>query len=351
METEKRWNKCIILISILIVAGGLYLLSPVLTPFLVGVLLAYLVDPLVTKLDELHLPRLLSVIIVFLGLFLGLGIIITLLVPLIEKQFVTLTVVIPNIISWIQKSILPWLLSHFGIDEVIDVNDLKATIAENWMKAGGSLSWLWKTAMSSGLRILEWGVRLLLIPVVTFYLLRDWSKVLNSIHELLPRRIEPTVVRLVKECDQVLSGFFRGQLLVMLSLGVFYSIGLTLIGLPIGLLIGLIVGLLAIIPYLGATVGILTASIATYVQLGDFSHVLMVWALFAVGQSTESMFLTPKLVGGRIGLHPVAVIFSVLTGGYLFGFFGVLLALPVAAVIMVWMRFLHQQYRESYLYR
>jgi predicted PurR-regulated permease PerM len=344
-------NKCLLTIVILIVGVLFYFLSHILTPFLIAALLAYLADPLVERLTRRwHLPRLVSTMIVFLMMIIFLLLLVLLLVPLIQKQIETLTIVIPNIINWFQHVVFPWLANTFGFDEQINLETIKTTLADNWSKAGGAASWVLKTALHSGMTIIEWLTNLILIPVVTFYLLRDWKQLLTGIRGLLPRKIEPTIVKLTKESDAVLSAFFRGQLLVMLALGIIYSMGLTAIGLQIGLIIGLISGLVSIVPYLGFIVGIVAASIAAYVQFGTLSAILLVWLVYAIGQMLESTFLTPKLVGDRIGLHPVAVIFAVLAGGSLFGFFGVLLALPVAAVIMVWLRFLNHKYRHSRLY-
>lgn len=347
---ETGINKVFFIIIGLIIAALLYFLAPILTPFLIAALLTYLTDPIVEALTRRHLPRLLSVIIVFLILFTLIVVLILLLIPLIQKQLEVLIEVIPTIITWSQNTVLPWL-SYIGIQENINIDTIKSTLAENWTKAGGIATWLLKTILHSGATIMSWAVNLVLIPVVTFYLLRDWHAVIKNSRSLLPRKIEPTTVKLVKECDMVLSAFFRGQLLVMLSLGIIYSIGLTVVGLQLGFMIGMIAGLGSIVPYLGFSIGIVSASIAAYLQFGTFTAVLLVWLVFAIGQSLESTILTPKLVGGRIGLHPVAVIFAVLTGGCLFGFFGVLLALPVAAIIMVWLRFLNQQYRNSRLYK
>jgi len=345
------WNKFFILFFVVVLGFILYWLAPILTPFLIGGLLAYLANPLVKQLMRLKLPRLLSVIIVFLILFAVMTLFVLLLIPLIQDQVLTLTVVIPNAIAWLQKTVLPWVQQYIGNQELINVNGLKQSLAENWMKAGGVLTWAFKTALHSGKEILVCLANLIIVPVVTFYLLRDWDSLVKGAHDLLPRTIAPTVARLVKEGNEVLSAFFRGQLLVMLSLSIIYSIGLTVIGLQIGLLIGLLAGILSIVPYLGLIVGLLSGGIAAYLQFGTLSSVLLVLLVFVIGQTLESTLLTPNLVGNRIGLHPVAVIFAVLTGGALFGFFGVLLALPTAAVIMVWIRFLNQQYRKSSFYR
>jgi predicted PurR-regulated permease PerM len=347
----KTGNTTFFIILAVLAGVVIYFLAPILTPFLVGALLAYLVDPLVRQLMRLHMPRLLSVVIVFFSLFLFLTLLVLLLIPLIENQATLLIDVIPRVVAWLQNTIVPQLKEYFGIEELVNVDTLKASLADNWTKAGGLAAWLWKSVMHSGFALIEWVTNLLLIPVVTFYLLRDWNKVIHGVRDLLPRRIEPTVVKLTKSCNDVLSAFFRGQLLVMLGLGFIYSIGLSLIGLQIGLMIGLVAGLLSIVPYLGFITGIVAASIAAYVQFGTFTAVLLVWLVFMVGQAIESTLLTPNLVGNRIGLHPVAVIFAILTGGSLFGFFGVLLALPVAAVTMVLIRFLNQHYHNSPLYR
>lgn len=344
-------NKSFIIIVVLLVAYLLYSLSPILTPFLIAAILSYLANPIVEKLHAWRVPRLLSVIIVFLMLFSIIIIAILGIIPLIQDQILHLVDTIPNVIAYVQNTMMPWLATNFGVNEVININTVKATLAENWTKAGGVASWLIKTVFHSGLAIVEIITNFILIPVVTFYLLRDWQIVLKNSRNLIPRHIEPTIMKLFKQCDEVLSAFFRGQFLVMLSLGIYYAIGLTIVGLQIGLIIGLVIGLVSIVPYLGIILGITVASIAAYVQFGTFNHVLLVWLVFAIGQSLESTVLTPKLVGSRIGLHPVAVIFAVLAGGTLFGFFGVLLALPVASVIMVLLRFINQQYRHSRLYQ
>lgn len=344
-------NKLVNVLLVVAIGVFLYFLAPILTPFLVGALLAYLLDPLVRWLMRWRFPRLLAVVTVFLLLVLIVSVSVLLLFPLIQDQIVKLIAAVPTVVTWAQNTVIPVLKTHFGIEDSIDVNLLKTNLSGNWASAGGMVSWLIKTILHSGFAIVDTLIHLLLIPVVMFYLLYDWDNVLKGLRNLLPRRYEPTIVSLASDCDAVLSAFFRGQLLVMLSLGIIYSVGLSLLGLQFGLMIGVLVGLLSIVPYLGVIIGIVTASVAAYMQFGDFSDVLMVWLLFAVGQLCEGMFLTPRLVGHRIGLHPVAVIFAVLTGGTLFGFFGVLLALPVAAVIMVVLRFLFQYYRNSPIYQ
>lgn len=348
--TLRSWNKFYLLLSVLFLGWMLYLLKPILTPFLIGALLAYLVDPLVTQLMRLRLPRLLSVIIIFSLLFFVIFLLFLFLIPVIQRQLENLANALPDMIDWIQVTVVPWLSDQLGIQDT-SFSSFKATLMEHLTKPGDTVSKFFNTVVYSGYLVVEWFIQLILIPVVTFYLLLDWNKLIIGINHLIPRRIEPTVVKLAKECDAVLSAFFRGQLIVMIALGVLYSVGLTIIGLRIGLILGLIIGLISIVPYLGVIVGIVVASMAAYIQFHTLSSVLWVWLLFVVGHIIEHTFLTPKLVGNRIGLHPVAVIFAILAGGKLFGFFGVLLALPAAAVIMVWLRFLMTRYHASHLYR
>jgi predicted PurR-regulated permease PerM len=198
--------------------------------------------------------------------------------------------------------------------------------------------------------LLAWVANLVLLPVLIFYLLRDWDLLIERVRELLPRAVEPTISRLARQADEVLGAFLRGQLSVMIALGAIYSAGLMMVGIDLGLLIGMVAGLISFIPYLGAIVGVGAGVVAALVQYGDLWHVLLVLVVFGVGQTVESFLLTPWLVGDKIGLHPVAVIFAIMAGGQLFGFLGVLLALPVAAVAMVGLRYLHERYTTSALY-
>ncbi len=349
MTGSQRW----LMLSILAAAAVLmYLLAPVLTPFLAGALLAYMGDPLVDRLEERKLPRTGAVTVVFVGLsVLGLAMLLF-LVPLLEQQVAALVRRLPSYLAWVQGHAYPALGSLIGGEagQEPGLDQLKQIIAEQWQQAGGLVVGLVKHLSASGLAVLGWLANLVLIPVVTFYLLRDWDRLVARIRELLPRGVEPTVVSLASECDQVLASFLRGQLLVMLSLGLIYSVGLWLTGLELALLIGLTAGLLSFVPYLGFILGIGAAAAAVVVQFHDWLHVGYVFAVFGVGQTLEGTVLTPRLVGDRIGLHPVAVIFAVLAGGQLFGFFGVLLALPVAAVAMVLLREFHRRYVGSRLY-
>ncbi|MEK6193106.1 MAG: AI-2E family transporter, partial [Deltaproteobacteria bacterium] len=201
-----------------------------------------------------------------------------------------------------------------------------------------------------GMAVAVFLTNLILIPVVTFDLLRDWDPMIRAMHDLLPRNMEAEISRTAKDVDEVLGAFFRGQLMVMLALGLIYSIGMSMVGIDLAILIGMGAGLLSIVPYLGSIVGVLVAVGAAIFQFQDVFHLVMVLLVFGAGQAAESMYLTPKLVGDRIGLHPVTVIFAVLAGGQLFGFLGILLALPVAAALNVLVRRMLLKYRQSDLY-
>ncbi len=328
-----------------------WLLQPILAPFLMATALAYLGDPLVDRLEERGYSRTVGVCLVFFALTLVGVILVLLLIPLLIRQIDTIRLGIPVFIDWLQASVFPWLSTTFGIStEWFEPERLRELVKANLGKTAQVWGPVLKQVTQSGVSLVQWSINLGLVPVVTFYLLRDWDVLVARIRKLVPRNREALVVRLSLECDEVLSAFVRGQLLVMMALGIFYTAGLALVGLKLALLIGAVAGLAAIVPYLGFVVGIVAAGIAAFVQFGDVFHLLLVAAVFGIGQALEGMVLTPLLVGDRIGLHPVAVIFAVLAGGQLFGFVGVLLALPVAAVIMVLLRHLNDRYLQSELY-
>ena len=348
MSDSQKWFT---LISVALLLVLLYLLAPVLFPFLVAAALAYLGDPLVDSLEARKLSRSVSVITVFCGLFLGLFIVVAFVVPVLQQELVALLKKLPAYIDWLQGTVLPWLQTQFSIEiPVWDLDSLKQAISSHWQSVGGVAAGLMGSVSRSGLALLGWFANLVLIPVLTFYLLRDWDLLVARIHELMPRRSEQAVVRLAKDCDEVLGAFMHGQLLVMLALGTVYSLGLWLVGLDMAVLIGMLAGMVSFVPYLGFILGMLVAGIAALVQFQDAIHLFYVLLVFGFGQTLESFLLTPYLLGDRIGLHPVAVIFAVMAGGQLFGFVGVLLALPAAAVIMVLLSHAHQRYVSSELY-
>lgn len=333
--------------------GGvlLYLLSPVLTPFLVAAVLAYIGDPLVDRLEARKLSRTLSVVTVFLTLIMLLLLLLVILIPMLERQVALLISKLPQYLQWLQHTAIPALSAHLGFEEpILDLVALQESLREQWQQAGGAMKGVVGVLSRSGITLLAWLANLVLIPVVTFYMLRDWDIMVARIHELVPRRYEAVVARLAIASDEVLGAFLRGQMTVMLALGMIYSIGLSIVGLELAVLIGMLAGVVSFVPYLGFIVGIVAAGVAALMQFQEVMPLLYVVIVFGIGQMIEGMVLTPLLVGEKIGLHPVAVIFSVLAGGQLFGFVGVLLALPVAAVVMVFLRYTHERYVSSTLY-
>ena len=348
LNDSQKW----LLLAVTLTVGFLlYLLAPVLTPFLAAALLAYLGDPLVDRMEAKGLPRTAAVVVMFVLLLSAAAGLVLLLVPALQQQLAALVSALPVYIDWAQTNLAPWLNQTFGVDaSVLDWSSLKSTVQEYWSQVGGAAGGIMSWVSSSSMALVAALANLVLIPVVTFYLLRDWDHLVVRLRGLLPRKWETTAVQLATDSDTVLGSFLRGQLLVMLVLGAVYSLGLWWVGLELALIIGVVAGLVSFVPYLGFIVGILLAGVAAMMQFHEAYYLLLVAMVFGVGQALEGMLLTPLLVGDKIGLHPVAVIFAVMAGGQLFGFVGVMLALPAAAVIMVLLRYLHQQYQQSELY-
>lgn len=330
------------------------LLAPILTPFVLALLLGWLGDPLVDRLERAGRSRNMAVTLVFVLMVLLLVLALLILVPMLERQIVTFINVLPQARDWFTGTAIPWAEQKTGLQLMawLDPERLIEWIRGHWQQAGGVAATFFGYLSRSGFAMVTWVVNLVLLPILTFYFLRDWDILVERVAATIPRNHVATVGRLARESNDVLGAFIRGQFLVMLALGVIYAGGLSLIGLNLGLLIGIVAGLISFIPYLGATTGILLAILAALVQSKGFDLQLMilVGVVFTVGQLLESYVLTPRIVGDKIGLHPVAVIFAVMAGGQLFGFLGMLLALPVAAVANVLLHYLHEQYRQSELY-
>lgn len=330
----------------------LWVLGPILTPFVLAALIGWLGDPLVDRLERAGRSRNFAVTLVYLVMSLMVLVILLLLVPAIENQISTLLRSIPSYREWFMDTALPWVEARSGLELTawLDVERLAGLMRSNWERAGGFASAALSYMSRSGFALIAWAINIVLVPVLAFFFLRDWDLFVARAASLVPRDHIATVTRLAQESSAMLGGFLRGQFLVMLILGVMYGVGLWLVGLDLGILIGLIAGLLTFVPYIGPISGVVMGVIAALVQYGDWKHVAGVLAVFGIGQLIESYWLTPKLVGDRIGLHPVAVIFAVLAGGQLFGFLGMLLALPVAAVANVLLRYAQDRYTHSRLY-
>jgi predicted PurR-regulated permease PerM len=344
-----RWSVALIVGAV--AALVFYLLKPILLPFVLGSLVAYLGDPLVDMLARRRISRTLGVVIVFVVFSTLVTIACVLAVPLLLHQLDLLVAKIPVVYSWLTQETLPWIQQKFDLPlERLPQLNWSGQLADHWQSLGKFTAQTLVKLSGSGASLLLAVANLALVPVVAFYLMRDWDRLVAKTLGVLPLVWQGKMSHMVGEADEVVGAFLRGQFLVMCTLGVVYSFGLWLVGLQLALLLGVVAGLASIVPYLGFTVGVLASCVAAYAQFGEWSVLLWVLLVFGVGQAIESMVLTPVLVGDRIGLHPVAVIFALLAGGQIAGFVGVVVALPVAAVIMVFLRHALSHYRTSDFY-
>ncbi len=331
----------------------LWALGPVLTPFVVAAVLAYALTPLVDRLDDLwggRVPRWLAVTIVELLLIVALVLLILLILPVLLKEIPLIREQLPLLLDQLHDTLSPWL-AQFGVRISLDLGSLRELLAgylnANWGESFGSLWTSLKIGGSVALTIVGFSV---LIPVALFYLLLDWKGVVASVLALVPPRMRPSVDSFTHEADVVLGQYLRGQLLVMMTMAVFYSTGLALFGLDLAVPIGVFTGLAMFVPYVGFGIGLVLAVIAGVLEFASLKALVMVGAVYGTGQIFEGLFLTPRLVGERIGLHPLAVIFALLAFGQLFGFVGVLIALPASAVLLVAVRRMRSGYLASKLY-
>lgn len=328
----------------------LFLLAPILSPFAVAAVFAYIGDPIVDRMERYKLSRTAAVCILFVIVTLVTILALVLIVPLLQVQVLSLIDNIPAWAQWVQQVAMPKLGLKMPRGYQLDVDSLRKFLASHWDGASDFASIVAGYVGRSTPALLGFLANLFLIPIVSFYLLRDWDLMVAKIRNLIPRRVLPQGTAFATETNDVLSALIRGQLLVMLALAVIYSFGLWIIGLKVALLIGILSGLVSFVPYLGFVGGLLAASVAMLVQEQSASGVAWVALVFTIGQMLEGGVLTPMLVGDRIGLHPVAVIFAIMAGGQLFGFVGVLVALPVAAVLAVLVRHALRRWAQSALY-
>ena len=346
LNTEWIWA----IIAIVVFAGTLYLLAPILTPFLIAAILAYMCDPLADRLERLRLSRTFATTLVLIGLsliFLLLGLI---LFPVVQNESMHFVQRLPDYLVWIQTQLTPLLHDRFGLT-LPDAAGMQQLVSEHLQGVGSAAQILLPTLKDGTLTVLSLLTNLVLIPVALFYMLRDWDSFVLKLDELIPRRWHEKTLTIASQIDSVLAEFLRGQLTVMLIMATFYATALWAVGLEYALPIGLLAGLLVFIPYLGVILGVGLASLAGMVQFTVFTDLIPVWIVFGIGQLIESMGVTPWLVGERIGLHPLMVIFALLAFGQIFGFFGILLALPVSAALLVGLRHIKQAYQHSSLYQ
>ncbi|TCP06653.1 AI-2E family transporter [Caldimonas thermodepolymerans] len=328
----------------------LWLLAPVLLPFLLAAVLAYALHPAVEWLVARRLPRLLAVLLLEAAAILAVLGLLLLMVPILSKELPLLREQIPVLAARLNEVLAPWLAQH-GVNLSLDIASIKAFVVK-YLNANLE-DWL-STALSSarigGSFVLAIAGHAVLVPVVLFYLLMDWPEVVRRTLQFVPPRFEAGVTGFLAECDEVLGQYLRGQLLVMVILAAYYSVGLALFGFDLAVPVGVFTGLAIFIPYLGFGLGMVLALLAGVLQFASWYGVIGVAVVYGIGQLVESFYLTPRLVGERIGMHPITVIFALLAFGHLLGFVGVLIALPVSALLVVAVRRLRRTYLESRLY-
>ncbi|HLX30650.1 MAG TPA: AI-2E family transporter [Casimicrobiaceae bacterium] len=336
--------------ALAVIVLALEFLGPVLTPFLVGAILAYLGTPVVARAERRGMPRSLAALFVILFIALLLAALFLVLIPLVQSEVVSITRRLPDLFAQFTDRVAPFLQDKFGIAVSLDFESIRTFIADNAQELRGLSGRLLSGVRAGSAIVLSVLVNVALIPVVMFYLLRDWNMILARIDDLLPRRWGPKVRGIAHEVDRVLAEFLHGQLLVMLALAAYYSAGLAIARLDHALAIGILTGLLVFIPYVGFGLGFLLGMTAAILEFHGWPGFFAVLAVYGIGQLLESYVLVPFLVGDRIGLHPLAVIFALLAFGELFGFAGVLMALPVSAMLLVGLRHLRRAYVRSPVY-
>jgi predicted PurR-regulated permease PerM len=344
------WHMASIAAALAVFGLLLWVLSPILAPFLAAAMLAYIFDPLVDKLEARGISRSIGTVIAVFVMLIAVVLMLVIILPLFYQEISQLTQMIPNFVEHLKTNVIPWISEKTGVAINLDPSSFRQFMQENLSDASGIAKRVFATVGTGGLAVVAVLVNLALIPIVLFYVLRDWDILVAQVDSIIPRRFHATVTQITREIDAVLSEFLRGQLMVMLIMAAFYVIGLWAVGLKFALPVGLITGLLVFVPYLGVGLGMVLGTVAAVMQFDSITGVALVWAVFGVGQLVESFFVTPKFVGERIGLHPVAVIFALLAFGQVFGFFGVLLALPASAAILVGLRHLQANYQASAVY-
>ncbi len=329
----------------------LWMFNNVLLPFILGFAVAYLLNPIIYKLEKWNINRKPASIIILSSFFLLLAIVIAVVSPILVREMGAFAEELPNYIDQIQASAQPLvnsLQAQFGL---YSNEDLIEKIQPYMGKAAETSAGFLKTVVSGGVAIFDFTLALFLTPIVAFFLMNEWPKITAWIYDIMPRDHEKTLKGLLAEIDQKLSGFIRGQLSVCAVLGVLYAVALMIAGLKYGFFIGLMAGALSIIPLVGSIVGLIVSVMVAWFQSGDIVYVSIIAVIFFAGQIIEGNFLTPKLVGDSVGLHPLWVLFSLMAGGAVLGILGMLIAVPVAAVAGVLLSFFIWKYKNSSFYK
>jgi predicted PurR-regulated permease PerM len=339
------------LIALVVFVFLLVTLRSILLPFVVGMAIAYILDPVCDMLERWGLSRRSATAVVTLLFLLLVAIILISLVPILAQQLTDFLTSLPDLVKQAQKRLIPIYQAFRVRLHLPPISELNGIVESKFGNAVGWLAQALQGLLGQGLALASLLSLVFITPVVTFYLLRDWDLLVDRIDGLLPRQHAAVIRTQIAEIDRTLAGFARGQAMVCLTLAIYYATSLALIGLPFGIVVGLAAGLLTFIPYVGAATGFVASMAIALAQFDDWQSIGLVGGVFLVGQVLEGNFLTPKLVGDRVGLHPVWIIFALLSGGALFGFLGLLLAVPTAAGLGVLVRFAIAGYLESSLYR
>jgi predicted PurR-regulated permease PerM len=339
-------------LGVLVVFGLLFwLLGPIMTPFVLGGVIAYVGHPLVTRLERKRVPRALGAVVVILLGVTAIVALVFIVLPLAQAEIAQLAIRIPALLTKAQEVWLPALNAKYGISVNLDVNQIRTWLTENLSDVGAIAAKVAKSLQVGGLAVLGFLATALLTPLVTFYLLKDWPQLTRALTDLIPRGLLPSVQAFAKEINTVIAEFLRGQFAVMAALAVFYGVGLKMVGLEHGIAIGILTGLLVFIPYLGFGLGLILAMVAALTQFATFGPLMGVAIVYGLGQVIESFYLTPRVVGERVGLHPLAVLFALMAFGQLFGFVGVLVAVPASAILLVALRNVRRAYLTSEVYK
>jgi predicted PurR-regulated permease PerM len=335
----------------LVIGILLWLLSPVLTPFLLGAILAYILQPGVAWLVRRHVPRSVAALLMMLLFGMLVTLMVLLVLAVVQKEVPQLRQQVPALVSHVHEWAQPKLV-YLGMADSFDFASLRDLVTGQLEGSAQTVVlYAWSSIRKSSNVMLTLVGNVVLVPLVLFYMLYDWNAMISRLKRFVPRRWLVKTLQLATDMDQMLSQYLRGQLLVMGVLAIYYAVALSIAGFEIALPIGIFTGLAVFIPYLGFATGLGLALLSAMLQFGDWYGFGAVAVVYGIGQILESFFLTPRLVGERIGLHPLAVIFALLAFGQLFGFFGVLLALPVSAILSVAIREVRQSYLSSSLYK
>ena len=347
--SEQRQSLLWLAIGILLVALFV-LLGPVLAPFVAAAIIGYVLNPGVDWLTERRIPRVTAVMLIIIATFILIIALLLIVVPILRAEIPLLQQRLPSLLDKIDAILGPWL-AQLGMKVQLDSAGVKQMLAEKLAAGSAELGPAFLSSLKvGGMAVMGWIATIVLVPVVLFYLLLDWHAMLARLALMVPRRWISLVTSMAVEADSLLAQYLRGQLLVMLVLATYYSVALAIAGFDVALPVGLLTGLLVFIPYIGFGIGLLLAVVAAILQFDGLQGLIAIAIIYGCGQVIEGFYLTPRLVGERIGLHPLAVIFALLAFGQLFGFVGILLALPASAILSVIVKRLREHYLQSPFY-